>query len=290
MSRWRRALVSTPPWLSPDVPRFAAIDDALLAYDEAGSPAGVPLLYVHGFPHTRRLWRHQLQGLPPLVYGIAMDLRGFGDSRGPAARSMDAHADDLVRLLDHLSIESAVCCGLSMGGYVAFALWRRHPDRVRGLVLADTRMGPDSDEARQKRQAMIEIAEARGAAVVADLLLSGMLGARTAHDHPEIVHEMRELMAAQAPAAIVDALSALRDRVDSSGTLPTVTVPTLAICGTDDTLTPPSEAKAMRDALTAAPSVRLELIERAGHVSCVERPAAFNCVLGEFMADIARAS
>lgn len=268
--------------------RFAALDDVLVAYQVSGEfSSGVPVLFVHGFPHARALWRHQMQGLPPHVHGIAVDLRGFGESRGGPARSVDRHADDLVRLLDHLGLDNAVCCGLSMGGYIAMALWRRHPARVRGLVLADTKMGPDAPEVRARRDAMMTVTRERGSAAVAELLLGGMLSARSAAERPDLVDEMRRMMAAQSPEAIVDALHALRDRPDSRETIPTITVPTLVVCGTDDSLTPPSESEAMHALLVAAPVARLELIEGAGHASCLERPAAFNHVLAEFVAQIA---
>jgi 3-oxoadipate enol-lactonase len=270
------------------VTRFAALDDALIAYEMNGEFASsVPLLYVHGFPHSRTLWRHQLQGMPPHVNGIAVDLRGFGESRGGAVRSVDAHADDLVRLLDHLGIDDAICCGLSMGGYIAFALWRRHPSRVRALVLADTKMGADTPDARARRDSMMSVASERGSAAVTDLLLGGMVGAHTTAERPDIVDEVRQMMAAQTPEAIIDALHALRDRPDSRDTLPTITVPTLLVCGTDDTITPPAESTAMHALLANAPLARLELVERAGHASCLERPAAFNCVLAEFVAEVA---
>ncbi|MCU0634055.1 MAG: alpha/beta hydrolase [Gemmatimonadaceae bacterium] len=263
-----------------------AVDDMLLGYDEAGSPTGTPVVYLHGFPHTRALWRQQLQGMPATIRGIAPDLRNFGASAGPPARRLDDHVDDLLRLLDHLGIERATLCGCSMGGYIAFALWRRDALRVRALVLADTRMGADSPAARENRASMIAVAERKGAGAVAELLLAGMTGATTARDRPELVQELRTMMASQRPEAIIDALHALRDRADSTDTVPTITVPTLVIVGDEDTLTPPAEAERLLAQLTCAPIARLEVLAHAGHVSCVERPAAFNCVLGEFLSGI----
>ncbi|MCU0648892.1 MAG: alpha/beta hydrolase [Gemmatimonadaceae bacterium] len=263
-----------------------AVDDVLLGFDESGSPSGHPVLYVHGFPHTRALWRHQLQGLPPLVRGLAPDLRGFGVSQGPPARRIDDHVDDLLRLLDQLGIDRVTVCGCSMGGYIAFALWRRAALRVRALVLADTRMGADTPEARARRSALIEVAERKGAAAIAELLLPGMTGTTTARDRPELVETVRAMMRAQSPAAIVDALIALRDRADSAETLGTITVPTLVVVGSEDTLTPPSESEQMVSRLTRAPLARLEVVHGAGHIPCVERPAAFNCVLAEFLAGV----
>jgi pimeloyl-ACP methyl ester carboxylesterase len=244
------------------------------------------VLFVHGFPHARGLWAPQLAGLPGLAPGwrlVAPDLRGFGDSdvRGPY--TMDQYADDLAALLDHLGIARAVVVGLSMGGYVALALWRRHAPRVRALVLADTRAGADAPAARERRHATIALARERGAAAVAEAQIDGALGATTRETRPELVARLRALMAAAPVDGIVGALEAMMARPDSSPTLETITVPTLVVVGLEDVLTRPSEARSMAAAIGGA---RLAEIERAGHVSSFERPTAFNDVLARFLGEL----
>ena len=117
-----------------------------LAYDEAGS--GLPLLLVHGWPYDRTMWAGQLGGLATYARVLAPDLRGAGGStvRGPYA--IDQYADDLVAFLESLGVARAVVCGLSMGGYIAFSMMRRHRDRIRGLILADKRATADTEETR----------------------------------------------------------------------------------------------------------------------------------------------
>jgi 3-oxoadipate enol-lactonase len=121
-----------------------------LHYEEAGTGDNV-LLLVHGFPLHSGMWRPQLASPPAGWRVIAPDLRGFG--RSPAVLgeqlTMDAAAEDLAILLEELGVQRAVVCGLSMGGYIAFAMFRQHPQRVRALVLCDTRAGADSEEVRQ---------------------------------------------------------------------------------------------------------------------------------------------
>ena len=259
----------------------ASVGGNRIGYDDAGR--GLPVLFLHGFPHDRTLWSHQRIALASRIRCIVPDLRGFGESTG-IAHDVDTFADDGVALLDHLEIEDAVVCGLSMGGYIAMAMWRRHAKRVRGLVLCDTRAGADSAEQRAARNAMITKARAEGASAIADAQLEKMVGRETHAHRPDVVETMRTMMSRQSAAAMTGALQALRDRPDSRDTMKSITVPTLVIVGEDDVLTPPAEAKAMIELLPASAGAQLEIIEGAGHASCVERPAAVTHALADFLA------
>lgn len=250
-----------------------------LAHEEAG--AGLPVVLLHGFPHDRSLWVPQLGALVDRCRCIAPDLRGFGMSLVEPPWTMDQYADDVVALLDRLQIERAVVGGLSMGGYVAFAIWRRHPHRVRALLLADTRAGADDDEARAKRRRQIEFVQSRGADALAAQLLPGMLGERTRNRHPDIVEVVHDMLARAPVAGIVGALEAMIARPDSTPTLPTISVPTLVLVGDEDQLTPVAEARRLHQGIAGS---RLEVIAGAGHLSNLERPAAFNHVVSEFLA------
>jgi pimeloyl-ACP methyl ester carboxylesterase len=260
---------------------IALCGDIEIGYDDVGK--GVVVLFVHGFPHNRALWAAQLGALMGGVRCIAPDLRGFGESTIVAPYSMDQYADDLAALLDALRIDRAVVCGLSMGGYVAFALWRRHRSRVRGLILMDTRAGADSAPARARRDEMIALARARGSAGVADAMIAGMVGARTRDKCPDIVDDVHRMLAGAPLPGVIGALQALRDREDSTATLGTIDVPTLVIVGEDDVLTPPSEAALLHAGIRGS---TLEVITGAGHVANVERPAAVNHVVTEYLASL----
>lgn len=246
--------------------------------DESGS--GLPVLLLHGFPHDRTLWAAQLGAAPAGARLVAADLPGFGESTAAARPSLDAWADWAVALLDRLGIERSVIGGLSMGGYLAFAIWRRHPQRVQALVLADTRAGADSPEAQEKRVAMQALARSRGAGAVAEQMLPGMVGKTTRETRPYAARYLDDMMRRASVAAIHDALDALRTRPDSTPILPTISVPTLIICGDEDALTPVKESEAMHAAI---PDSQLTVIPNAGHASCVESPAAFTAVLAGFL-------
>jgi pimeloyl-ACP methyl ester carboxylesterase len=258
---------------------LVSVGDIECGYDDVG--AGLPVVWVHGFPHHRKLWAPQLRALAGQCRCIAPDLRGFGESSVQPPYSMDQYADDVARLLDALDVPRAVIGGLSMGGYVGFALWRRHRDRVRAFILADTRAGADDDQAKMKRGDMIAVARERGAEAVAETMITGMVGKTTRAKQPDIVRTVRTMLASAPVDGIVGALDAMRSRPDSSELLPTIDVPTLIVVGEEDVLTPPREAMAMHAAIEGS---RLEVIPRAGHVSNIERPAAFNHVVSDFLA------
>ncbi len=263
---------------------IARVNGIDVAYDDKGG--GLPVVFVHGFPLDRMLWVHQRSALSARVRCIVPDLRGFGESGVDGPYSMDQYADDLVALLDHLDIESAAICGLSMGGYIAMAMWRRHAARIRAMVLCDTRMGADSDAVRAKRDTMIALTESEGAAAIANAQIGGLIGATTRQRSPDVEATIEAMMARQPVAGIVGALGALRDRPDSRETVRSISVPTLVIVGDEDTVTPPADAQAMLDALPESAAARLQVIAGAGHVSCLERPAAVTHALADFLATV----
>lgn len=251
----------------------------LVGYDDRGE--GAPLLLLHGFPHDRSLWAPQLADDALGVRRIAPDLPGFGESEPTAEGSFDDWADWIAAFLDALALPRVMVGGLSMGGYLAFALWRRHPQRVRALVLADTRAGPDDAEGRAKRRGMQILSRAGGAAAVTERMLTGMVGKTTRAERPEVVATLGAMMRRAPVAAIVAALDALMHRPDSTPTLATITVPTLVICGEEDALTPPAESRAMHSAISGS---ELAILPRAGHASNLEDPAGFDGLLSPFLA------
>lgn len=260
----------------PDAARFGDVVE--IAYDDVGS--GTPIVLLHGFPHNRSLWASQTNALFSLARCITPDLRGFGGSPALPPYDMDRYADDVASLLDALGVGRAVIGGVSMGGYVAFAFWRRHRERVRALLLADTRAGADDEAARLKRRELIAVARAGGGAAVAERMIVGMVGKRTRERCPALVQAVHHMLASAPTEGAIGALEAMMARPDSTSLLSDIDVPTLVVVGEDDALTPVAEAEAMHAAIRGS---RLEIIAGAGHLANFERPAAFNQVLGEFV-------
>lgn len=255
----------------------ASPDGVRLAYDDVGS--GEAIVFVHAFPLDRTMWRSQLAFFGDRCRCVAVDLRGSGESPVVPPFTMTQLADDVAALLDHLRIERATIVGTSLGGYVAFALWRRHRERVRGLVLTDTRATADDDAMQERRQQLIALAQQSGTTAVADVQVRSALGKSTRIRHPELVEEVRGTMERASVAGIVGTLEAMLGRPDSTPLLPTIDVPTLVVGGEEDAITGP---KVMRALAAAIPGAVLELIPGSGHLPSIERPAAFNAALASW--------
>lgn len=245
---------------------------------------GTAVLFIHGYPHDRSIWNHQMGALHGFRR-IAPDLRGMGESDAPdLGYSVETYAGDLAALLDALGVGQVVLCGLSMGGYIAFEFVRRWRPRVRGLVLMDTRAEADTPEARRARDAAAATAREKGTAAIAESMLATALSPATRTGTPELAERVLAMMAATPLPGLVGALGALRDRPDSTELLPTLDgIPTLVLVGEDDEITPPVRARAMADAI---PRARFVEIPGAGHLPPLERPAETTQALLDFLSSV----
>lgn len=258
--------------------RRVALGALELAYQDRGHrPA---LLLVHGFPFDHAIWGPQIDAFAPHRRVLAPDLIGFGASSPGGRPSLDDHADDLAGLLENTNAGRAVVVGMSMGGYIALALWRRHAERCAGLVLAGTRAGPDTEAGRAGRYQMAISVSAQGVGAVADALLPRLAGPGAP---PALAAEMRDIMHRQPRPGVIAALKAMAARPSSAPDLPHITVPTLVVCGTEDAIIPSTESEAIA---AAVPSARLVKIPGAGHVPNLEEPGAFNSALRDFLASL----
>ncbi|MEX2204426.1 MAG: alpha/beta fold hydrolase [Actinomycetota bacterium] len=235
------------------------------------------LLLLHAWPIDARMWQSQLDELPRGIPAAAPNHPGFGGS--PLAgevTTIGACADRALWALDEAGIDRAVVCGLSMGGYVAFELWRRARGRVIGLVLANTRAVADPPEGAEARRALAR-----------RLLNEGNVLADTpppllAEDPPaELQERVRGWIAEQSPQAIAAAALGMAERPDSTPDLAGIDVPAVVITSTGDRLIP---AEVSSEMATLIPTARLEVLERVGHLSNLEAPDAFNAVLLEHLA------
>lgn len=250
-----------------------------LAYTDAGS--GPTVVFLHGFPFDRSMWSGQVEKLSANFRVVAPDLRGHGaTSVTNDPSTMEAMAEDVVALLDELNVSRAVVCGLSMGGYVALALFRAFAARVRALVLADTRATADTEDARRTREVNAQRALAEGMEPIVEAMIPKLLSERTRAGEPAVVARVREMMSGVSPEGAAAALRGMALRRDQTDLLAKIDVPTLVVVGSEDIITPPSDAEAMHALIAGS---RLQVIEGAGHVSNLERPEEFDRTLTQFL-------
>jgi 3-oxoadipate enol-lactonase len=250
--------------------------DISLEYDDIGN--GVPLLLIHAFPLDRTLWRAQIAGLASIYRVVAPDLRGFGQSSETTGEivTMEQYAADLKSLLDSLNIKRAVVGGISMGGYVALAFYAQYADRVKGLLLANTRATPDTEEGKQTRLANVQKIGDTGPGFLIESMAPQMLGSAA---RAEIEVAVRGMMLRQRAPGLMSALRGMAARPDRTSLLRFATVPVLIITGSEDKLISPADSEAMQ---TLIPNSTLVSIPEAGHLSNIDKADAFNQAVREF--------
>lgn len=257
-----------------------AINGFMMNYSDVGE--GQPIIFVHGYPLSQRIWEPQAAGLADIARCITPDLRGHGGSEPvPAPYSMELFADDLAALVDAHKIHGKVIvCGLSMGGYATLAFYRKYPDRAAALILAGTRAADDSVQGRLGRDATAEKARLEGLEPVVNTMLPKMLSPITADRNQHLISLVRSIMMSISLEGMIADLQAMRDRPDSRPMLADITIPTLVLHGLDDQLIPSHEAE---DMAAAIPGAVLQLIPNAGHLLNLEQPETFNLAVRNFL-------
>jgi pimeloyl-ACP methyl ester carboxylesterase len=254
------------------------VNGTYVSYQDQGQ--GLPLMLLHGYPLDGRLWQHQLAGLSDEFRVIAPDLRGFGQSTGGGAFSMESQADDVHALAEALNLGKFFLAGLSMGGYITLAYCRKYPSTLRGVGLIDTRAEADTPEGRKNRDKAIELVGLHGSKAIADQMLPKLLAPETINHRPQLASIVRQMCEQCSPQTIATALAAMRDRADQTEFLPSLAEATLIIVGDQDAITPPVIADAMHKAI---PQSQLVVIRGAGHLAPLEQPQQVNRALRAFL-------
>jgi pimeloyl-ACP methyl ester carboxylesterase len=259
----------------------ALVNNVNLAYDDHG--IGQPVLFLHAFPLNRSMWSGEMTALlqERRYRLVALDWRGFGESEITAGVStMEQFAGDVAGLMDTLGMQDAILCGLSMGGYAAFAFLREYPQRVKGLILADTRPGADTAEGRANRENVARLAELEGADAIADLQLPKLISDETRQRRPEVEMRIRRMIDAATRQGIAAASRGMAQRVDSTDLLPRIACPTLVLVGEHDVFVPPAVAQ---EYAASIPNAQYIVIPHAGHLSNLEQPEAFQQSISSFL-------
>jgi pimeloyl-ACP methyl ester carboxylesterase len=253
------------------------IGDAQLFYEVTGT--GPDLVLLHPFPLHHHFWDRLLDQLASRYRLILPDMRAHGDSEaGEGAVAMQKLADDLDHLCREFEITRAIFVGVSIGGYALFEFWRRHRERVRSLVLANTRAGGETAEGRAGRLAIADKVLQEGTAGFIEELLPKLFSETTMTNRPDIVDAARAMAKKMSPADIAAVQRGMADRPDSIPTLATIHVPTMIIAGEDDSI-PLAEFELMHQHIAGS---RLRVVAQAGHYAAMERPAEFGRLLRTF--------
>lgn len=256
------------------------------AYDDVGS--GFPIVFIHGHPFNRGMWSPQLDFFRSEYRVIAPDLRGYGDCPYRAEKTLlSTFAQDIVALLDRLDVGRFVLCGLSMGGQIVLECYRQFPERIAGLVLADTFATLDTPGRRQLRLDTADRLIAEGMKRYSAQELPKMIAPHHVQTMPEVAAHVLSMMETTPPEGAAAALRGRAERMDYTPLLKRIHVPTLIIVGDQDAYTPVPDARFMHERIAGS---ELVVVDDAGHMPNLEQPAAFNSALSKFLAQAVTAT
>jgi 3-oxoadipate enol-lactonase len=261
----------------------AKLTDFTLAFDECGS--GVPLLFIHGYPLSRRLWGSQLTNLSDTFRVLTPDLRGHGDSEsGDKPHSMEQLAQDCFDFTSALGIRNPFrVCGLSMGGYIVMGMLRLHPERLAAVILTATRSAADTPEARTNRQKTTRLVQEHGTSPIISSMLPRLLSPQTTDNRPDLVNQVHDIMVSIKASTVIKDLKGLMTRPDSTSYLAALSKPVLIIHGADDQIVPLAEAQSLQQTI---PNAQLAVLPDAGHLPNLEQPELFNIAVRNFLKGI----
>jgi pimeloyl-ACP methyl ester carboxylesterase len=245
------------------------------------SGTGLPLVLLHGFPLDHTMWEHQISRFSTSHRVVAIDLRGFGKTPAKeGTMAMSEFAEDVAAVIQALKLGQVVLCGLSMGGYIAFAFQEHHRRWLKGLILCDTRALADAPEAAKARRVTAERVFKEGTAFLADTMLPKLFAEKTALTEPAIVEQTRRVIEGSSRAGVAAAARGMAERKDYSNELTGIDVPTLVIVGEADAISPVEEMTSIAHRM---PQAELRVIPNAGHMAPLENPAAVNGAIEAFL-------
>jgi 3-oxoadipate enol-lactonase len=263
----------------------SVINGTKLYYSDTGNANSAhTIVLIHGFPFSHEMWKPQVEFLKEKFRVVTYDIRGHGKSDvGDGQYALEFFVDDLVGLLDHLSIEKAIVCGLSMGGYVALRAAERSPERFKALILCDTSSLPDSNEAKLKRASQVKAIKAQGLEAFTESFLKAVFTQQSITSKLEFVKTIRDIILSNSSIGICGTLLALACRTDTTPSLSKINIPTLILVGEHDAITTPQTAQMMHDNIRNS---KLHIIGSAAHMSNLENTNDFNRHLDNFLRNL----
>ncbi len=251
-------------------------------YDDLGE-SDIPIVFIHGFPFDKTMWKPQIEFLKTTNRIIAYDIRGFGKSTTDNQPfSINLFADDLKYFIEGLGIKKIIGCGLSMGGYILLNAINRYPELFHAIILCDTQCISDSAETKEKRKLSISQIENGGLNDFAKSFVKNVFFEKNIEKNKKVIGEIENTILTTSVQTITGTLNALANRSDLCSSLHTISVPTLILCGNEDKVTPPLQSEFMQNHISGS---IYEVINMAGHLSNLDQPEEFNNHVKVFVAE-----
>jgi len=260
------------------------VNNIIISYSDEGPEEAPVVIFIHGFPFNKSMWRTQAEALKENYRVIAYDVRGHGNSdAGHEDFSIDLFTNDLISFMDKLQLNKVILCGLSMGGYIALNAVEKHPHSIDALILCDTQCAADTPEGKEKRRKVIESIRKNGVEQYAGESIKHLFAPESLTTKEKEVAVIREMILNTSSQTLCNTLLALSERKETCKKLFAIEIPVLLLVGKEDKITPPAAAQFMHENI---PGSALSIIEHAGHVSNLENPAEFNLQLENFLSRI----
>ncbi len=255
-----------------------------VSYTDEGPDKSPSIIFIHGFPLNKKMWKNQVDALKETYRVITYDIRGHGNTNnGGDTYSIDLFVNDLIGLMDALNMQKTVLCGLSMGGYIALKAFENYPHRFDALILSDTNCTADLPETVANRMRSIQHIETGTVGRYADESLRKFFTSDSFIDNKAIVESVRDIIIETSKLSLCKTLHALAERKETCSKLKEIKVPVLILVGSEDQITPPEAAQLMHEKIKGS---TLHIIENASHLSNLEKPDEFNIQLKKFLSSI----
>lgn len=250
-------------------------------YQDLGDPRKLPIILIHGMTFDHTMWNPQIKILKENYRVIAYDMRGHGLSHvGDGQYTYKMFVNDLIDLMDHLNIEKAVLCGLSMGGALALRTYEMYPHRIMALIICDSRSEADSNDTKEWRENSIELIKNKQLTTFTNDFLGSTFAMDSFKTHPEAVEFIRNIVLSTSPLTLCGVLLAQAARTDMTHVLPQINIPSLIMVGENDNFTPLTSSQMMNEKIVDS---ELKIIPKAGHITNLENTPEFNKNLTEFL-------
>jgi pimeloyl-ACP methyl ester carboxylesterase len=257
------------------------INNQIVSYIDEGSTNSPTIIFIHGFPLNKSMWKKQVEILKENYRVIAYDIRGHGNTDvGNDNFSIELFVNDLLSLMDTLKIDKTILCGFSMGGYIALNAIENYPERFIALLLCDTNCTEDKPEAKEKRMKAIESIKEKGLEQYAEESLKKLFAPISFSKHIEEIAIAREMIMKTSKQSLYKTLHALTERKETCSKLHEIKVQVLIMVGKEDEITPPDVALMMHEKIKDS---IIHIVDNAGHLSNMENSREFNNQLSGFL-------